>query len=175
MTSFVHRLKSIFTRHTSAAEPAHGAICDPLDYEKLVALDAEELAEQGILAAYLELLPTLKQYAGSPIELAEDINNDEASYSVSAAGQRFQIWDAGAKNADAWERATVAFFTIVNANLQASSHKFYALYGGNDLGGMFLTEDEVAAARKAHHRRSNWPWLPVNVPPHFGYPIEQST
>ncbi len=165
----------MFAGRTSEPAPELETIGDPLDYDKLVMLDAENLAEQGILAAYLELLPTLKLYADSPIEVIEDINNDEASYSVSAGGQRFQIWDAGVKNTDGWERATVAFFAIVNANLQASSHKFYALYGGNDLGGMFLTEEEVTAAREAHREPSNWPWLPVNMPPHFGYPVDQPT
>lgn len=169
----MNRLKSKFS--SSTPTPTDEATEDPLDYDKLVALDAEDLAEQGILSAYLELLPMLKQFAESPIEVTEDINNDEASYSVSAAGQTFQIWDVGAKNPDGWERATVVFFEIVNANLQTSSHKFYAFYGGNDLSGMFLTEEEVAAARVALKKRSDWPWLPVNVPPHYGYPIDIAT
>jgi hypothetical protein len=88
----------MFVGRISPATP--GTNSDPLDYEKLVALDAEDLAEQGILSAYRKLLPTLRQYADSPIEVAEDFDNGEASYSVRAAGQRFQIWDAGAKNSD---------------------------------------------------------------------------
>ena len=173
MTSFMDRLKAKLSGGTPT--PSDETTEDLLDYDKLVPLDAEDLAEQGILSAYRQLLPALRQFAGSPIEVTEDINNDEATYSVSAAGRKFQIWGVGATNADGWERATVAFFEIVNANLQGSSHKFYALYGGNDLSGMFLTEGEVASAKVALKKRSNWPWIRVNVPPHYGYPIDIAT
>lgn len=145
---------------------------DPLDYDQVVQLDAEDLAEQGILAAYEVLIPRLKQYVVVPIAVTEEINNDAATYSVSAAGKTYKIWEDRAKNTDGWERATVAFFELVNTNLSSSDHRFYALYGGNDLSGLFLTEEQFAAARRAIKKRSNWPWVPVNEPPHYGYPIE---
>jgi hypothetical protein len=142
-----------------------------LNYEEIVNLDAEDLAEQGILSAYRELPPRLRQYLASPpIEVSEEIDDGLARYIVHAGAQRYVIWEDGAHNEDGWERATVAFFEIVNANLERSPFKFYALYGGNDLSGMFLTEEQCAAARRALEKRSDWPWLPVNEPPHYGYP-----
>lgn len=156
----------------SPPTPTGATTDNPLDYDKLVHLDAESLAENGILPAYLVLLPRLKQFAPAPIEVTEEIDNDELSYSVRAGGLIFQILEVGGQTTDCWERATVAFFEIVNANLSASSHRFYALYGGNDLSGMFLTSDEVAAARLALKKKSDWPWLPVNMPPHYGHPAD---
>ena len=165
MTRITDRLKSFF----GGGGPAEH---DPLDYSQVVHLDAEDLAEQGILSAYEQLLPHLKRYVSSPIEVTEEIDNDAATYSVAAAGNKYEIWERGAKNSDGWERATVAFFEIVNANLGSSEHRFYALYGSNDLSGLFLTEEEFAAARRAIKKRSDWPWVPVNEPPHYGYPVE---
>ncbi|HEY6863521.1 MAG TPA: hypothetical protein VI319_06435, partial [Burkholderiales bacterium] len=163
------KLKALLALGKSAGASATGG--DPLDYDQVVSLDAEDLAEQGILAAYQALLPQLRQYAASPLELTETIDNDAAMYSVCAGDQKFEIWEAGAKNPDGWERATVAFFQIVNASLTSSPYKFYALYGGNDLSGIFLTEVEFAAARRAIKEPSNRPWLPVDEPPHYGYPV----
>lgn len=166
------RLRALFALGKPAATSMANE--DPLDYDQLVTLDAEDLAEQGILAAYQALLPRLRQYVAFPVELTEEIDNDAATYSVSAGDRKFEIWEPGAENTDGWERATVAFFQLVNANLAASPYKFYALYGGNDLGGMFLTEEEFAAARRAINEPSNWPWLPVAEPPHYGYPVDAS-
>jgi hypothetical protein len=168
VTRFTDRLKSFFGQ--APGEIARGQ--DPLDYEQVVQLDAEDLAEQGILSAYETLLPRLKEYVSEPLEVTEEIDSDAARYAVRAAGQTYEIWEDGAKNSDGWERATVAFFEVVNANLTSSRHKFYALYGGNDLSGIFLTEEEFTAARRAIAKRSNWPWVPVNEPPHYGYPVE---
>jgi hypothetical protein len=115
-------------------------------------------------------MPKLLTYAKALSEVTEDIDSDAATYAVCSAQKRFEIWGDGASNEDGWERATVAFFEIVNANLVGASHKFYALYGGNDLSGMFLTPEEFTAARRLIKRRSDWPWIPVNEPPHYGYP-----
>jgi hypothetical protein len=164
------KLKALFAPGKPPVVPDE----DPLDYDQVVPLDAEDLAEQGMLTAYQALLPRLRQYVASPVELTEEIDNDAATYSVCAGGQKFEIWDAGAKNEGGWERATVAFFHLVNANLATSPYKFYALYGGNDLSGIFLTEEQFAAARRAINQPSSWPWLPVNEPPHYGYPVAGS-
>lgn len=117
-------------------------------------------------------MPQLERFAAAPIQVTEDIDSDTAQYAVIAAGERYQIWEAGAKNEDGWERATVAFFQIVNASLAGSKCKFYALYGGNDLSGIFLTTEEFDAARRFIAQRSNWPWMPVSEPPRYGYPID---
>ncbi|MDX2220578.1 MAG: hypothetical protein SF172_16285 [Burkholderiales bacterium] len=143
-----------------------------MDYDQLVQLDVEDLAEQGILEAYEKLMPRLKQYVDAPIVVTEQVNIDAGTYSVFADGKTFEIWEDGAKNSDGWERATVAFFEMVNANLSSSDRQFYALYGGNDLSGVFLSLEEFATARRAIRKRSNWPWRPVHEPPHYGYPVD---
>ncbi|RQP25036.1 hypothetical protein [Piscinibacter terrae] len=168
MKPFIERLKSMLSAPKPAADPPSAG--DPLNYDQFIHLDAEDLAEQGIAAAYRELTPQLLQYTRSPIEVTEEIDSDSGSYAVRAAELRFPIWGRGTSNRDGWQRATVAFFALVNANLKNSSHKFYALYGGNDLGGLFLTEEEFAAARQAIKKQSEWPWVPVDEPPHYGCP-----
>lgn len=174
MKRLVDRLKGLL----GISQPASPAVpVDPLDYDQAITLDAESLAEQGILSAYRELLPRLKKYAVAPLEVTEALDDDGLRYTVSAGGRQFVIWevlDGGKQNTDGWERATVAFFQIVNASLNASTHHFYALYGGNDLFGMFLTEDEFTAARQAIAKRSCWPWSPDDNLPHDGFPVEDA-
>ena len=36
----------------------------------------------------------------------------------------------------------------------------YAINGGNDLGGMFLTQAQAAAAQKTLRNKSDWPYFP---------------
>ena len=168
MAGFINRLKYLLAKTEPAVSSPNSE--DPLDYDQLVHLDAEDLAEQGILSAYQALLPRLKQFTDSPIEVTEELDHDSGRYTVCFEGLRYAISFPDDPDDNSWIRATVAFFDIVNANLRKSSHKFYALYGANDLGGIFLTEEEYVAARQAIKERSNWPWMPVNWPPDYGYP-----
>ena len=46
--------------------------------------------------------------------------------------------------------------------------RFYAVNGGNDLGGLYLTEEEVDAARQALSSKSDWPYIPTLQGPHYG-------
>lgn len=168
MLNFIQRIKSLLVGSESSRHPEDE---DPLNYDEIVHLDAEELAEQGILSAYKKLLPRLLQFiSATPIEISEEVDYEMASYIVHANGKRYVIVEDGGQTQDCWERATVAFFEIVNANLDGSSWKFYALYGGNDLSGMFLSEEQYIVARRVIQNRSDWPWLPVHQPPHYGHP-----
>ena len=62
----------------------------------------------------------------------------------------------------------LAFFTIVNDQLANSQYRFYAINGGNDLGGMFLTPSQAAAAQQALPTRTDWPYFPKDEPDWFG-------
>ena len=53
-----------------------------LDYSEMVFLDAEELAEGGILSAYTELSPRLRRHVKEPDEITEMMDDDTPSYSV---------------------------------------------------------------------------------------------
>jgi hypothetical protein len=62
----------------------------------------------------------------------------------------------------------VALFSIVNAQLKNSTHRFYAINGGNDLFGMFLTPAEATAAQKSLPNKSDWPYLPKDEDEWYG-------
>ncbi len=47
-----------------------------LDYDELVHLDAEDLAETGIKKAYDELLPQLGKYVSQPARVVEIIDEE---------------------------------------------------------------------------------------------------
>lgn len=161
-------LKQFFV-HDSDAESAAPA---PFDEDDIVLLDAEELAGEGILEAYQQLHPQLRRYGAADIDIAEEADGDEAAYMVYADGKRYDIHGAGVEE-DAWILATIAFFDIVNASLVHTGHRFYALYGGNDLAGVFLTDAQFELARERIARHVDWPWVPVNQPPHYGFPRDE--
>ena len=84
------------------------------------------------------------------------------SYSVESQGQDYIIYSPDLEDSEGqcWGRATFAFFDIVNKQLEGSTHRFYAFYGGNDLGGMFLKKEEYDAAIKSYKNKKDWPYLP---------------
>ena len=57
-------------------------MADILDYDQLVLIDAEDLAEAGILEAYESLLPALYKYVAQPALVEEFIDHDVGSYAV---------------------------------------------------------------------------------------------
>lgn len=164
MLRIIASLKARFARSTAAADVA----TDPLDYSNIIHLDAEDLAEQGILSAYQSLLPQLRGYAASELEVQEHFDEHNPSYAVTAGALRYEIWGPGLEEAHDWGRATFAFFHIVNRTLADCPYKFYALYGGNDLFGIFLTASEQEAAIKGIAQPNQRPYLPVDIPPSFG-------
>jgi hypothetical protein len=146
------------------------AMGSSLDYDRLIHLDAEELAEGGIKAAYEALLPELKQYVQQPVHIEEQLDPDAPRYSLLAAGTQYVVYapDLDDKEGQSWGRATWAFFEIVNRQLTGSQYRFYAINGGNDLGGMFLTKAEVESAKKTLATKTDWPYLPTKEHPWYG-------
>ena len=141
-----------------------------LNYDDAIHLDAEALAEGGIVEAYELLLPKLRQFVKNPATIEEDRDDDAPSYSVRCADSDFEIYapDLDEGEGNSWGRATVALFSIVNAQLKNSSHRFYAINGGNDLFGMFLTPAEATAAQKSLPNKSDWPYVPKDEEPWYG-------
>lgn len=141
-----------------------------LDYEALVPLDAEDLAEQGIGEAYERLLPELRKYVAQPAELEELIDADSGSYTIRVSGQEHVIYSPSAPGTEQerWGRATCFFFSVVNSQLASSNTRFYAVNGGNDLGGMFLTSEQAEAARTHLPRKADWPYIPELGGPWYG-------
>lgn len=143
---------------------------NPLDYDQLVLLDAENLAEDGIKEAYDSLLAELTRFVPEPVQIQEVLDNQAPSYVVVSGETEYAIYGPELSNAEgrSWGRATYAFFAIVNAQLESTDVRFYAINGGNDLGGMFLTEEQVSEARQALPRPSDWPYIPTPEHPYYG-------
>ncbi len=141
-----------------------------MNYENLIHLDAEDLAEGGIRRAYTTLEASLRQLGVTPDEIEEFLDDSEPSYRVRHRGVDYPIYGGGLPDdmGESWGRAAHALFTIVNTQLGARDVKFYAINGGNDLSGMFLTASEMQAARKELPNKSDWPYLPINEAPSFG-------
>lgn len=141
------------------------------DFDGLISLDAENLAETGIGKAYEKLLPKLRAYVPNPAKIEEFIDNDAGTYSVRCGEKTYLIYDDKPEEelGRSWGLATVAFFAIINDQLAESTHRFYAVYGGEDLHGVFLTPAEAAREQElnADDRRS-WPYLPVDEPEWYG-------
>ena len=138
-----------------------------LNYDDFIPLDAEALAEGGIAEAYDELGPSLRKYVVDPAKVEEAIDSNSPSYSVSCSGKNYFIYGSDDQE-ESWGRATFAFFSIVNRQLEGTQYRFYAINGGNDLGGMFLTPEQVERAKRSLPRKADWPYLPVLVAPWYG-------
>ncbi|WP_455207431.1 hypothetical protein [Kaarinaea lacus] len=139
-----------------------------LNYDNLIHLDAENLAEQGIKEAYEELKPNLKKYIEKPAEIIEKLDNNIPSYSVVCNGKNYEIYGSALVEGQSWGRAGYALFNIVNEQLKGQKVKFYAINGGNDLGGMILTEEEYNNAIKSLERKTDWPYIPTLEHPWYG-------
>jgi len=141
-----------------------------LDYDKAYHLDAENLAEQGIAKAYHEVLPELRQCVKNPTVIEESVDTSAARYAVRAAGQEYVIYAPDASDGEnrSWGTATYVFFKIINDQLADSNVRFYALNGGNDLFGIFLTPKQAEDAKRSLPTRTDWPYLPDAEWPWYG-------
>ncbi len=90
-----------------------------LNYDNMLFLDAEDLAEVGIKKAYDSLADDLGRQISAPVEVREVVDNDAPSYLVRCGDQEYLICSPEAPNdkGQGWERAAYAFFKIVNDQL----------------------------------------------------------
>ncbi len=141
-----------------------------VDYDKMISLDAEELAEAGIKRAYGSIVPLFREYASEPAEVLEAVDNDAPSYSVKCNGLEYLIYAPALLDNEgrSWGRAAHALFKIVNDQLMKSEYRLYAINGGNELGGMFLTQSDCELARRSLPRKEDWPYLPTLEHPWYG-------
>jgi hypothetical protein len=92
-------------------------------------------------------------------------------YLVTCRGVDYPIYSrAPDEEGQSWGRATHALFKIVNDQLTKSEYRLFAINGGNDLGGMFLTQTEFESARHSLSRPEDWPYLPTPEHPWYGQP-----
>jgi len=166
-------MRSFFSRwfsHGNSKRDATATSVGTLDYEQLIHLDAEDLAEQGIAEAYERLLPELAKHMARPAKLVEVVDNELPSYKVQCDGHEYLIWSAEEPGTEqeGWGRATYFFFLLVNRQLAATHVRFYAFYGGNDLSGMFLTRAQAEGAQAGLLSTNDWPYIPELSEPWYG-------
>lgn len=143
-------------------------------YESAIYLDSEHLCETGMLESYKELAAPLQRYVDRVAPMTERVDPETGHYSVEASGKFYQIVGAAPvvvgmdPGVDCWAAATYAFFDSVNAQLDGREVKFYAINGGNDLAGVFLTDEQVSAMRASLKKKSDWPYIPTLDAPNFG-------
>jgi hypothetical protein len=152
----------------SACSAGHGAT---IDYDRTIVLDAERLAEGGVKSAYdAEIAVELRARSIQPKPLIEEKDDNVPAYSVQFGEKHFPIYGPGLAPEESWGRATYALFEAVNRQLLGTDFRFYALGGGHELQGVFLTEDEAAQAKRELSNKSDWPYIPTGSPPDWGEP-----
>jgi hypothetical protein len=154
--------------HTIEPMPRPAGRPAEIDYDRALHLDAEDLAEQGIQDAYRTIVPYLLQHAAQARPVTETIDSAHGHYSVAFDDHRYVICGPGVPEADSWGRAAHALFSIANRQLTMSEVRFFALNGGNDLFGIFLSQAQAERARRTLPRKRDWPYLPTPDPPWFG-------
>ena len=139
-------------------------------------LDAENLAEQGIAEAYAEILPELRIYVPNALSIEERMNHETGRYDVLAGSKVYRISPSPGNGGEyeSWGFATFAFFDIVNSQLSSTGVKFYALNSGNDLEGVFLLPEQVRQAGASEVDSMYLPYIPTDMPPLFGQPVDGS-
>lgn len=159
-----------FTAIFSTSCNAQTAMNGNLDYDQLILLDAENLAETGIGEAYLHLLPELKKYVAHPARVEELIDSDRARYAIRVDGTEYVIYSADSAEDEgaSWGAATYVFFKMINDQLTNTDVRFFAVDAGNELGGLFLTTEQAVASRATIPRPSDWPYLPEAAGPWYG-------
>jgi hypothetical protein len=104
--------------------------------------DAESLAEGGIGEFYKDVSVFLLRQNVNLEVTNEDFS--DKGYSIVVNGTEYEIYSARElESGDIWELSTVRSFSIINKLLKdaGSKEQVYALYGGNDLRAVFLTDE----------------------------------
>jgi hypothetical protein len=167
---WVRLLSTFFMATFATACDAQTTTNTDLDYDQLIQLDAENLAEAGIGEAYLQLLPELRKYVSQPARVEELIDPDLPRYAIRVNGTEYVIYspESGENEGASWGTATYVFFKLVNEQLASADVRFFAVNAGNDLGGLFLTPEQAEVSRVTLRRPSDWPYLPEADGPWYG-------
>jgi len=138
-----------------------------LDCDRAIALDSEELAEGSIVDSYNIIRADLRKQG---VELAEIHQVIDGSYKVSVGGVDVIVYDENTPSHgdQHWGRSTFVFFDIINSQLVGWSKRLYAINGGNDLMGIFLTDQEFSAEKNKISNKRDWPYIPIDEHPWYG-------
>lgn len=83
---WVRLASTFFMAIVASAFNSQTATDADLDYERLIQLDAENLAATGIGEAYLKMLPELQKYVSQPARVEELIDSDLPRYAIRVDG-----------------------------------------------------------------------------------------
>jgi len=180
-STFVDRLEELGFFKYIAAQNAEsvkqdlrtkGWSCIYSETGRLFHSDAEELAEGRIGDFLREIEPFLNRQ-GITLSVVEDHFEDDG-YSLTVNGKTYLIYDADAlenRSGRIWGLSTVRTFEIVNGLLTSSgsNERLYAVNGGNDLFGFFLTPElrEVICSHP-HAAPRDRPYAPACKHPWYG-------
>jgi hypothetical protein len=135
--------------------------------------DAEDLAEGGV-AGFLDAIRPVLQAHGVAAVVEEDGFSDR-EYWLRVSGRHWLIYspeelDSRPEGSDIWSLATVRAFAYINELLAAAAapDRLYAVNGGNDLFGIFLTPELLQAVHEYAGRVRGRPYTPVDEPPSHG-------
>ncbi|WP_448954896.1 hypothetical protein [Labrys neptuniae] len=163
------RLTSVSPRDGEPGQIA-SAPASTLNYDEAIHLDAEDLAETGLGEAYDIIRPQLQHYVKEPASIQELIDSETGRYSVLFSENEYVIFSNHQHENihESWGNATYIFLKIINDQLLKSDYKFYALYNGNDLQGIFLRPEDVEREKHCLENSQHWPYLPTPVQPWYG-------
>jgi hypothetical protein len=153
---------------TRAVDNQNGEI----DYDLAISLDAEDLAELGIQDAYRELAPHMAALGVEPRPITETIDMALGAYAVECDGHRYAISGPDLPDEHSWGLASHALFDIVNRQMAATDVRLFAISGGNDQFGIFMSPAQAERARRALSHKRDWPHLPTSEPPWSGLPLD---
>ncbi len=159
---------------TTADADAESVGADPIDYETVIHLDAEFLAETGMAQAYEGLQKQSGDLGVRWAPMREMWDGQEKGYDggenyrVEVNGKVYPVFGSR-PNDDYWAMATATFFDVVNSQLSERPFKFYALYAGNDLHAVRLTPEQFERAKLYHKQPWNRPYIPNYTPPNYGF------
>ncbi len=158
------------TRDTLREQVAQRGVLALFGSGRLVDLDAETLAEDGIVDELLEIGDHLR-LRGVSINSVNVIESDGRIYIVEVNGTEYTVYSAADALEESWAFALETFVRIVNDLLpEGGEDKFYAIGGGNDGSGIFLPPTIVPFFADGGMGATDRPYFPTRIGPYYGMP-----
>jgi hypothetical protein len=151
---------------------------------RLFLADAESLAEWGV-GSYLEELRPFLEEQGVKLESIKE-RYEKNQYRIIVNGKEYLIYSSEEIEMDmsgkqlglTWGLATARCYVIINELLieAGSDERIYAVNGGHDLFGFFLTEEQYhLICQHPDAYLPDGPYVPTEEYPHHGCPVRSTT
>ncbi len=134
--------------------------------------DEEELSEGGVVKFIRTMEPFLAKQGVFITQLADHFVEEDPGYSISVNGKKILVYGpAEMDSANIWALAKARTFALVNELLlQAKSkERLFAMHGGNELFGFFLTPElKKEICKQENILPRDRAYVPTEEPPWFG-------